>query len=155
MYFTEAKKEHFPEIANLVSSPEELYLVYPSGHYPWSIEQLNALHEQRKNFTIAVVNGTVAAFANIYQVKTGESAFIGNLIVAEKYKQQGIGKALTMHMMCICRDSYQAVAHLSVFGFNARALLMYASIGFKPYEVEPRQSHEGETVALIHMRHTG
>lgn len=155
MRFIEASKEDFLEIANLVSSPEDLYLIYPSGHYPWTVEQLTTLYGQRNNFTIAVVDGAVAAFANLYQVKRGESAFIGNVIVGDKHKGQGLGKALTMHMVGICRDNYQAVAHLSVFGFNARALLMYAGLGFKPYDVEPRQNPRGETVALIHMRYTG
>ncbi len=152
MHFVEAGKEHFPEIAHLVSSPEELYLVCPGGHYPWTVEQLSVLHAQRHNFTRAMVGDAVAAFANLYQVKPGESAFIGNVIVAEEYRGRGLGKALTKHMVDLCRDRYQAVAHLSVFGFNARAMLMYTSLGFRPYDVEPRQNLKGETVALVHMR---
>jgi ribosomal protein S18 acetylase RimI-like enzyme len=153
MQFIEAERNHFSEIAKLPSSPEELYLVYPSGHYPWTIEQLDKLHETRKDFTIAVITGSVAAFANLYNVKPGESAFIGNVIVGDDHKGKGLGKALTEHMLKVCKEKYRAVPHLSVFGFNARAMLMYSSMGFMPYDVESRKNLRGEAVALIHMCH--
>lgn len=153
MEIVEATEEQYQDIAKLVSSPEELYLIYPSGNYPWDVSQLTKLAEVRPNFTVCIVQEEIAAFANLYNVIPGESAFIGNVIVSEKYKGQGIGKRLTQHMMKICREQYQSVPHLSVFGFNARALLMYASLGFKPYDVEPRKNLKGDIVALIHMRH--
>jgi ribosomal protein S18 acetylase RimI-like enzyme len=149
----EAKREHFSEIANLVSSPEELFLVYPSGRYPWDIQQLNKLYEARKNFTVCIINGLIAAFANLYNIKPDDSAFIGNVIVSDAYKGQGVGKALTEYMLRLCKEKYNAVAHLSVFGFNARALLMYSKSGFVPYAVEQRKDLKGEMVALIHMRY--
>ena len=153
MQITEATEEQYEEIGNLIGSPEELYLVYPSGNYPWDVVQLKKLNEVRPNFTVCVVQGEIAAFANLYNVVPGESAFIGNVIVTEKHKGKGIGRALTMHMVNICQEQYKAVPHLSVFGFNNRALLMYAGLGFVPYGVEPRKNLKGETVALIHMRH--
>ena len=149
----EATVEHYEEIGNLVGSPEELYLVYPSGSYPWDVAQLKKLAELRPNFTVSIVQNEIAAFANLYNVLPGESAFIGNVIVSEKHKGKGIGKALTMHMVKICQEQYKAVPHLSVFGFNARAILMYSSLGFVPYEVEARKNLNGEIVALIHMRY--
>lgn len=33
--FIPATEQHYAAVGNLVTSPEELYLVYPSGHYPW------------------------------------------------------------------------------------------------------------------------
>lgn len=149
--FIEAEKNHFPEIIRLPSSSDELYLVYPSGHYPWTIEQLDKLYETRKDFTVAIINGSVAAFANLYNVKPDESAFIGNVIVANDHRGKGLGKALTAHMLNVCKEKYRAVPHLCVFGFNARALLMYSNMGFKPYAVESRENLKGEKVALIHM----
>lgn len=141
----------FERIASLTKSPAELYLVYPSGQFPWDVAQLNALYTKRSDFTVAETDGQIAAFANLYQVKPGESAFIGNVIVDSAYRGLGIGRQLTQHMIRVCRDNYTAIPHLSVFGFNAPAMLMYAGLGFVPYAVEARQDLQGKPVALIHM----
>ncbi len=153
MQIIEANQDHFPDIANLVSSAEELFLVYPSGCYPWTVDQLERLLAVRSDFTVAVVDGQIAAFANLYDIRPQDSAFIGNVIVADACKGKGIGKALLGHMLGLCQQKYRAEVHLSVFGFNARALLLYTQLGFKPYAVEPRRNLQGDTVALIHMRH--
>jgi ribosomal protein S18 acetylase RimI-like enzyme len=155
LQFVAATKEHFAEIAALVKSPEELYLVYPSGHYPWDSLQLRQLAHMRSDLTVALVDGEVAAFANLYDVIPNQSAFIGNLIVSPRYKRMGIGRSLTVHMIEICEKKYRARPHLSVFGFNAPAILLYSSLDFKPYAVEPREDLKGEPVVLFHMRHDG
>jgi ribosomal protein S18 acetylase RimI-like enzyme len=155
LQFVAATEEHFSAIGSLVTSPEELYLVYPSGHYPWDRQQLKQLAQVRSDMTLALVDGEVAAFANLYDVKPNESAFIGNLIVSPRFKRLGIGKALTQHMMEICERAYQARPHLSVFGFNAPAVFLYSALGFKPYGVESREDLKGERVALFHMRYEG
>ncbi|MEJ2445652.1 MAG: GNAT family N-acetyltransferase [Exilibacterium sp.] len=152
MHIIEATEEQYGDIARLIESPEELFLVHPKGSYPWDVAQLKKLAEDRPNFTVCIVQGEIAAFANLYNVVPGKSAFIGNVIVAEKHKGQGIGKTLTMHMVKICHQQYKAAPHLAVFGFNSRALLMYAGLGFQPYAVEPRKNLKGEVVALIQMR---
>jgi len=41
---------------------------------------------------------------------------------------------------------------VSVFSENTRALLLYKSIGFIPYEVEERINTKSKRVALIHMK---
>lgn len=155
MQFVAASEHHFAEVRCLVRSPEELYLVHPSGQYPWDIEQLKQLAQVRSDLTVALVDGEVAAFANLYDVKPNQSAFIGNLIVSPGFKRLGIGRSLTLHMMQICEREYQARPHLSVFGFNAPAILLYSGLGFKPYAVEPREDLNGASVVLLHMRHEG
>lgn len=153
MQFVNATEIHYSDIANLVSSPEELYLVYPSGSYPWSIKQLQELAKIRLNFTICMIENRIVAFANLYHVKVGESAFIGNVIVSKDYQGQSIGKALTQYMMEVCQTQHKAIPHLSVFNFNTRALLMYTQLGFEPYAIEPRKNLTGDSVALIHMQY--
>ena len=153
MDFIPATQEHYSDIADLVSSPEELYLIYPSGNYPWDSTQLQALSENRLDYTTCLIDDVVAAFANLYNVTPNESAFIGNVIVSKSHRGKGVGVALTQYMIQICLSKYKAVPHLSVFGFNSKALLMYSQMGFKPYDLTPRKSLSGEDVALIHMRH--
>jgi ribosomal protein S18 acetylase RimI-like enzyme len=155
LQFVAATEDHFADITALVRSPEELYLVYPSGRYPWDIAQLKRLAQLRSDLTVALVDGEVAAFANLYDLVPNKSAFIGNLVVSPGYKRLGIGRSLTLHMMEICEGTYRARPHLSVFGFNAPAILLYTRLGFTPYAVEPREDLKGETVALFHMRYEG
>jgi len=144
-----ATTEHFTDVADLVASPEELYMVSPKSTYPWDLTQVI---ETRLSHTVCLVGGVVAAYANLYDVTPGQTAFIGNVIVSDAFKGQGVGKALLNHMIKLCKDKYDAVPHLSVFAFNTRALLMYAGLGFEPYEVEPREGLHGERGALVHMR---
>ncbi|WP_317933146.1 GNAT family N-acetyltransferase [Halioxenophilus sp. WMMB6] len=153
MKIVAADESHFADIACLVSTPEELYLVYPRGRFPWSGEQVKALAVSRREPTVVLVDGQVVAFANLCNVDPGAVAFIGNVIVADPFKGRGIGQALIRHMIELCQNRYSAVAHLAVFGFNARALLLYARLGFKPYAVEARQNLSGEPVALIKMHY--
>jgi ribosomal protein S18 acetylase RimI-like enzyme len=149
--FIPATRLHFSEIINLVSSPEELYLISPAAKYPWDMEQLEEIFRSRHNLTVAVVNDTVAAFADLYDVIPGDTAFIGNVIVSDQFKGKGIGKALSHYMIKICVFEHNAVPHISVFGNNSRALLLYSKIGFIPYTVEARKNLDDETVALIKM----
>ncbi|AJR08556.1 GNAT family N-acetyltransferase [Photobacterium gaetbulicola] len=151
MELLNAEKEHYQQIGRLVNSAEELYTICPSGSYPWDEEQLSEIAETRLNLTICSVEGCVAAFGNIYNVVPGESAFIGNIIVGDNYKGQGIGKKLIQYLSELCEESYDAIPHISVFGFNTHALLLYTRLGFVPYAIEERTSLNGETVALIHM----
>lgn len=149
--FIHADWEHYAAITRLVSSPEELYLIYPAGQYPWTVEALTELATVRSDFTVGLVDSRVVAYANLYNVNLGKSVFIGNLIVDDAYKGRGIGKRLAQHMMDLCAHKYFAVPHLSVLSYNAHAMLLYARLGFEPYAVEERKGLYGESVAVIHM----
>ncbi|WP_413113500.1 GNAT family N-acetyltransferase [Thaumasiovibrio sp. DFM-14] len=152
MEFTSASATHFEAIAKLVSSPEELYSVCPSGSYPWDYEQICKISKVRSNLTVCLVDKQVVAFGNLYNIKPSESAFIGNVVVSDAYKGKGVGRALIEHLSLQCSEVYQAVPHLSVFNYNTRALLLYTKLGFEPYSAEPRISHDGEMVVLLHMK---
>lgn len=151
MQFLTATQQHFSEICKLASSAQELFYFYPNGRYPLDVAQLEDIFRSRHNQTIALVDGVVVAFANLYDVTPGDIAFIGNVIVAKEYQGKGIGTALTKHMIRACVFEHNAVPHLSVFGSNNRALLLYTRMGFIPYQVEARKGLNGEDVALIKM----
>lgn len=153
MEFMPAREQHYGAIGHLVTSPEELYLVFPYGHYPWDVEQLKAIAAARHELTIGMVDNAVVAFANFYDLVPQTSAFIGNVIVASAYRGRGLGRALIHHMIEICENKYQAVPHISVFNGNTPALILYTELGFKPYFVEPRLDLNGNKVGLIHMRY--
>ncbi|MGR5065499.1 GNAT family N-acetyltransferase [Photobacterium sp. DNB22_13_2] len=151
MEFTNAVEAHFDEISQLVSSPEELYSVCPSGTYPWDREQIYSISQVRSELTVCIVDGQVAAFGNLYNIKPSQSAFIGNVVVSDNHKGKGIGRALVEHLGSKCLEIYQATPCLSVFNYNTRALLLYTKLGFVPYSAEPRISNEGKDVILLHM----
>ena len=148
-----ASAHHYAAIGNLVTSPKELYLVCPNGQYPWDVDQLQAIATNRHELTVGIVDNTVVAFANLYDLVPQTSAFIGNVIVARSCRGQGLGKVLIQHMMHICCEKYQAVPHISVFNDNTRALLLYSDLGFKPYAVEPRINLNQDRTALLHLRY--
>ena len=150
--FVSADQSYFEEICFLVSSPEELFLVHPSGQYPWNTSQLKQLEKTRKDLTVALYKEQVAAFANLYDVQARKSAFIGNVIVGDAFKGKGIGKALIKHMMEVCKQQYQATPHISVFSFNTKALSLYQALGFEEYDSEIRKSLTGRDAELIHMK---
>lgn len=152
--FVAAQPQHHAAIAALITTPEELFLVHPAGHFPWDDAQIAGLAASREQLTVGLLEDEVVAFANLYQVQPGVSAFIGNVIVAEAAKGRGIGQALVAHMVTLCRQKLAAEPRLSVFSANSRALLLYSKLGFVPYGVEPRQDWHGNTLALIHMRHS-
>jgi ribosomal protein S18 acetylase RimI-like enzyme len=153
MKFIPAAEHHYAAIGNLVTSAEELYLVYPNGKFPWDSEQLTTIASKRHRLTVGMINNQVAAFANIYDLVPQQSAFIGNVIIARAHRGKGFGKALINHMTHICRDTYQAIPHISVFNNNTRALLLYTALGFSPYAVESKLDLNNDKVALIHMKH--
>jgi ribosomal protein S18 acetylase RimI-like enzyme len=152
MQFVTLGPDHFPDISRLPSSAEELKLLYSGKGFPWTIEQIQELYEQRSDFTGVLVDGTLAAFANLYNVNPGHSAFLGNIIVADAFKGRGIGRLLTEYMTELVKVKYDAEPHLTVYGFNARALLLYARMGYKPYDVAERRNLKDEVVAVVHMR---
>ncbi|GAA4501830.1 GNAT family N-acetyltransferase [Pseudaeromonas paramecii] len=151
MDFTPATPAHYAGIAALVPDAQALYLVHPAGHFPWDAEQLARLAQERSHLTVGLLDGQVQAFANLYQLVPGRSAFLGNVVVAEGCRGQGLGAALVQHMLGIC-DGLGVQPHLSVFASNSRALLLYRKLGFVPYEVEARYDLAGQRQALIHMR---
>lgn len=129
-----------------------MYLVYPNGRYPLDLDQLEHLNTVRHDLSVLIVNDQVAGFANIYDLKEGQSAFIGNVIVDETHRDKGYGLALIKHMKTLIEVKYNAVPHLSVFGGNSKAIMLYKSLGFEPYDVEARINYAGQQVALFHMR---
>lgn len=153
MKFIPATEQHYSAIGNLVTSPEELYLVCPSGKFPWDIEQLKVIAAKRHGLTVGIIDNQIVAFANFYDWVPQQSAFIGNVIIDRAYRGRGLGKALIRHMIQTCCDTYQAVPHISVFNDNTRALLLYTGLGFSPYAVEPKLDLNNNKVALIHMKY--
>ncbi|MES9972371.1 MAG: GNAT family N-acetyltransferase [Candidatus Thiodiazotropha sp.] len=145
-------ESHYEGIMALFTSPEELYLIFPSGSWPFDREQLERLSKQRSDFTVVLDDDRVIGFANIYTNTAGNRYFIGNVVISRDYRGQGVGRQLVGHMCGLIFEHYASTAYISVFAFNTTALLLYSSLGFKPYDIEQRNMPNGDLAALVHMR---
>ncbi|MCU7877311.1 MAG: GNAT family N-acetyltransferase [Candidatus Thiodiazotropha sp. (ex Lucinoma borealis)] len=147
-----ADTSHYNGILQLIASPEELHLVHPSGTWPFDTAQLNQLSKERSDFTVVLDREQVIGFANLYGNLSGDKLFVGNAVISDAYRNQGTGKRLIRHMCDIVFNRYASEVHISIFNFNTPALLLYTSLGFRPYDLEQRSLPDGKNSALIHMR---
>lgn len=153
MKLREATPSDYEAIVRLVPTREELFLVYPGGKHPFTVEQLHSLAAVRQELTVACQGKEIVAFADLYNVEPGKWAFIGNVVVARDFRGQGLGRKLVTHMVRQAFDQYKVrEARISVFNDNTPALLLYAGMHFEPYAVEERVDPIGKRVGLIHMR---
>ena len=51
---TTADNAHYEGIIELFTSPEELFLIYPSGSWPFDRAQLEKLARKRSDFTVVL-----------------------------------------------------------------------------------------------------
>lgn len=143
----------FTYVCQLVTNEEELFRVYPSGHYPLTVEQLEDIAQERTALTVIEHKKRIVGFGNLYHHIPGKQAFIGNIIVHAEHRGRGIGKALVQYMMILAFEEHQLPqVCISVFSDNTPALLLYTALGFTPYEIEERITPCGQRAALIHMR---
>ncbi|MBT3046744.1 MAG: GNAT family N-acetyltransferase [gamma proteobacterium symbiont of Ctena orbiculata] len=149
---TAADGSHYDEIAALFTTPEELFLIYPSGSWPFDRAQLERVSKERSDFTVVLDKQRVIGFANLYTNTAGDRYFIGNIVVSDAYRGQGIGRRLVRHMCDLIFDHYASTVYISVFASNTAALLLYTALGFKPYDIERRTPPNGDSAALLHMR---
>ena len=153
MYCRHATEDDYPAICRLLTSAEELFLVYPAGQFPLTVKQLRELSKWRIGMTVALVDEQVVGFANFYNHKPGESVFLGNVVIAASERGQGYGRALIEYMIDQARGELALPElHLSVFNSNTAALLLYAQMGFEPYAIERRSGLGGQPSGLLHMR---
>ncbi len=155
MQFRQVEPADYGAICQLVSSAEELYKIWPSGKYPLDSQQLAQIANQRTDLTLACLDEQVVGFANYYRYHPNYSAFIGNVIIDQYHRGQGLGRQLIQHMIDKAFVQHQ-LQHLniSVFCDNTNALLLYHQLGFKPYAVEQRSDHQQQQTALLHLRLT-
>jgi len=152
MQIREAREQDFVQICTLFTSEEELFWIYPSGTYPFTMDQLRHLSEVRCDLTVAEEEGKILGFANLYKLEPGKWVFIGNVVVDRQCRGKGLGRKLVAYMLDLATNIYSLPeVKIAVFSDNTTALLLYSSFGFVPYEVEERPDFSGTRVALIHM----
>ena len=152
LHIRPATVSDFPDICRLVESAEELFLIHPSGRFPWTIAQLEKLASERFDLTVLEQSIEVIGFANLYGLQPQQHAFIGNVIITSSQRGHGDGRKLVQHMLKRLFQNYRLPeACISVFADNIPAIKLYRSLGFQPYAEEERHTPMGNR-HLIHMR---
>ena len=152
LLFRPAVEEDFPAISGLVTSEEELFLVYPNGHYPFDVQQIRGLARERHELTVAILKGKVVGFTNLYDLEAQHQAFIGNVVIEKTLRGCGIGRKMIGVMLKICFEKYSlSKVNISVFSHNIPALVLYSRLGFTPFDLEERQDFAGQKTVMIHM----
>ena len=155
MNIREANSTDFQAICDLITTAEELFLVYPRGEYPFTVEQVETLAHVRSDLTVVEDNTKIVGFANLHDVTPGKYAFIGNVVVAKESRGKGIGKRIIAHMIELIFTKYELdEARLAVVSRNTPALILYSRLNFKPYDIEERLDYQGDRAALVHMKLT-
>ena len=156
MQLREANEADIEDICRLFTSEQELFWIYPNGHYPFTPNELRELYAVRRDLTVALNGDHVVGFANLYDLEPDSHVFIGNVVVAPEFRGKGLGRTLVAHMLGLAKDKYSLPeVRISVFSDNTKAVLLYSSIGFSPYKIEERRDYSGKRVALVHMKLKG
>jgi ribosomal protein S18 acetylase RimI-like enzyme len=147
-----ALQQDLDTIAGLVPNPQELFLVYPNGHYPFTLEQVSDLFNERFEFNVVCIDDRIVGFANLYQYQPGQYAFIGNVFIVPDCRGQGLGKVMLQYMIKAAFEKYHLPeVRLSVFADNASAMALYQQAGFQQYAQEQRTDPDNIIQTLIHM----
>ncbi|MGP0172091.1 N-acetyltransferase family protein [Pseudomonas sp. NCHU5208] len=140
------------EVVGFPQNAEELFFCYPKAAWPLDVGQLAAAMAERRESTVATLDGKVAGFANFYQWQHGEFCALGNLMVAPWARSQGVAQHLLEVLEGIARDQYKAsVMKVSCFNANAGGLLLYTRLGYRPVAIVERRAPDGARVALVQL----
>ena len=147
------ESKDFETICNLPQNAEELFFMFPKAQFPFTVEQLKTAVSNRFDSTVILLNEKVVGFANFYEAEKGKHCSIGNVVVNSMCRNQDIGKFLIETMENLAVEKYNVLElHISCFNTNTKGVLLYAKLGYTPYEVEKRLNLQDEPLALIKMK---
>ncbi|MNO60599.1 Acetyltransferase (GNAT) family protein [compost metagenome] len=143
------------DLAEVIGFPQdrdELFYAYPKASWPLTLEQLATAVAERRESTVALLDGRVAGFANFYQWQPGEYCALGNMLVAPWARQHGVARYLIDVMERIAAQRYAAPRmQVSCFCTNSAGLLLYTRLGYRPYGIVERSDPQGERIALVQL----
>ena len=109
---------------------------------------------ERRDCTVALVDGKVAGFSNFFQWQYYDYCALGNLMIAPWARGKGVAQYLIEVMEQLAQQHYHAKQlRVSCFNGNSAGLLLYPKMGYSPVAVTER-SRGDERVALIQFSKT-
>jgi len=150
--FKPVTRKDFKRMSTLVTDEKDHFFVFPSATYPMTVSQIKERVENKKEFIMIEEDAELIGFANLYDDEAKEHVFIGNFVIAKRYRAKGYGTKLITHMIALAREKYQlSEIRISVVSTNTKAFSWYAQLGFKPYSVEVLDT---PALKFIHMKMT-
>ncbi len=150
--FRRVAAAEYQAICDMLPNEEESFLTYAQGKHPLTVEQVGALVAKRTEPTVMVLDGRVAGFANFYGHKEGRSVVIGNVVIDPSLRGKRLGELLVRHMIDVAFRKYGVPrVRIHVYNRNVAGLLLYRSLGFKPYNMKAKKDYKGDTVVLLSL----
>lgn len=142
-----------PAVCGFPRTAEELYFLFPRATWPLTPDQVRASLAQRRDPTVAVLDGRPVGYANFASFEEGRTANIGNVSVDPSLRRRGIAEYLVRTMIdrALVHHGLPEVT-LYCFNTNTPALLLYAKLGMVPVSLESRVTPWGDPIALFRLR---
>lgn len=111
---------------------------------PYVAEMFFQCEKYDGTILVAIENELVIGYATIYRKMTSddiedgdqEYAYIGDLLVLEKYRGHGYGRQLMQRAESIARATGASVLRIGVLTDNTGAVSLYKSLDFKPLSLQ-------------------
>ncbi len=105
--------------------------------HPWLADDFREVTQNPTSVFFIARDGDISAgFIGAYLL-CGEAQIL-NVAVSEKYRRNGVGRALINHLISYCRENHADCATLEVRISNNAAIALYESFGFERVGVRPR-----------------
>jgi ribosomal protein S18 acetylase RimI-like enzyme len=151
--YRDAKQQDFERIASFPDNRRDLFYMFPKGVFPVQAETLHEVAQSRTLPTVLEDDGIVIGYSNFYDLEEGTFAWLGNVIIAPDYRGKGAGKALIQFMLNRAAIDLQLrELRLICHNPNTKALFLYHSLGFVPYDIRSVSDLDDQAVAGILMR---
>lgn len=97
---------------------------------PWSLTSIeNELNNNCGHFYVAECNGTVVGYCGMHIAV--DECYVANIAVLPQYRDNGIGKQLTSHLIEKAKKEHCAFISLEVRPSNIVAVELYKKLGFE------------------------
>ncbi|SMH59595.1 GNAT family N-acetyltransferase [Azospirillum agricola] len=144
-----------PTVCGFPRNAEELYFLFPRATWPLTPGQVRASLAERRDPTVAILDGQAVGYANFVAFEEGRTTSLGNLAVDPRRRRQGIAEHLVRTMMERAFSVHDLPEMtLSCFNTNTPGLLLYAKLGMTPIGLTTHVAPWGDTVALLKLRMT-
>lgn len=119
--------------------------IFESG---WTLENVEDMLKGDSYAVVEDLNGEIIGYASYYiHIDEGD---INNIAVAEKYRKQGVGKALVTALLQDAKARGINKLFLEVRANNLSAIRLYESFNFKQISVRKKYYSDGQD-ALIYQ----
>ncbi len=97
---------------------------------PWSRSMfLEEIRNNRSYFYVMLLEGSLAGYGGFWLVL--DEAHITSVTVVKRFRGQGLGRRLTLHLLEVARRAGARTATLEVRESNRKAQNLYETLGFR------------------------